>query len=165
MCKINTYNTRAALLDSMERIARREVKHYFTDWTEYDAPTVAGMEPGTSWIWITRDCGTHLFKADNFSAIRAVLGCWKPAGVTARHLVIGPAACTLQKLDAVQLLEKCKRELSTMKEYKISYTAGTSPYWYNVSLYAYTHDEARELFEIRSDLCPYNVREIRVERV
>lgn len=111
MSKINTYNTRAALVSAMERAARREVKHYFSDFTDYDAPNVGTMEAGTSWIWITRECGTHLFKADSFDSIRAVLECWSPAKVTARHLVIGPAACTLQKIDAAGLLEKVKREL------------------------------------------------------
>lgn len=117
MSKINIYNTRAALLEAMERAARREVKHYFSDFTDYDVPNVATMETGTSWIWITRECGTHLFKADSLDSIRAVLECWKPEGVTARNLVIGPAACTLQKIDAARLLENVKRELNNAENH------------------------------------------------
>ena len=49
-----------------------------------------------------------------------------------------------------------------MKEYHIGYKCGTSPYWYYVSLYAYSADEALELFTIRTDLCPANVREIKI---
>ena len=50
-----------------------------------------------------------------------------------------------------------------MHEYIISFTAGTSPYWYKRTLYARSAEEARELFIIRADLCPYNVREIKIE--
>lgn len=53
--------------------------------------------------------------------------------------------------------------MQKLREYIISFTAGTSPYWYKRSLYAYSAEEARELFIIRADLCPYNVREIKVE--
>ncbi len=112
MSKIDTYTTRAALVEAMERRARREVKHYFSDFTDYDVPNVESMETGTSWIWITRECGTHLFKADSADSIRAVLECWTPDKVTARHLVIGPAACTLQKIDAAALLARCKTQLA-----------------------------------------------------
>lgn len=52
-----------------------------------------------------------------------------------------------------------------LKEFIISYRAGTSPYWYNKSLYAADAAEARELFMVRRDLCPYNVREIKVKGV
>ena len=51
-----------------------------------------------------------------------------------------------------------------MKEYKISFTAGTSPYWYNKSFFAYSADEALAEFS-RSEFCPYNVREIKVEEI
>lgn len=49
-----------------------------------------------------------------------------------------------------------------MREYIIKYKAGTSPYWYTRSLYASGPDEALELFVIRRDLCPYNVRAIEI---
>ena len=49
-----------------------------------------------------------------------------------------------------------------MKEYRIKYQCGTSPYWYYVSLYAYSAEEAMETFLIRSDLCPANVRDIKI---
>ena len=52
-----------------------------------------------------------------------------------------------------------------MKEYKIKFKAGTSPYWYIKSLYANSAEEALELFLARVDLCPYNVREIIIELV
>ena len=50
-----------------------------------------------------------------------------------------------------------------LREYIISYKAGASPFWYKRSLYAYSAEEARELFTVRVDLCPDNVREIKVE--
>ena len=50
-----------------------------------------------------------------------------------------------------------------LREYKIRYKAGTSPYWYIKSLCAESAAEALELFKIRSDLCPDNVKEIQVE--
>lgn len=50
-----------------------------------------------------------------------------------------------------------------LREYKIRYKAGTSPYWYIKSLYAESAAEAMELFKIRADLCPDNVKEIQVE--
>ena len=164
MSKIQTYETRAALIDSMERIARRTVKHYFSDFTEYDAPAVAAMETGTSWIWLVRECGTHLFRSDSCESIAAVLECWTPEHVSAYHLVIGPAACTLQKVDAAQCLARCKADLATPKEYVVSYQAGTSPYWYQSIVYAGCNSAAVDVFK-HSDACPYNVREIRAERV
>ncbi len=50
----------------------------------------------------------------------------------------------------------------TVKEYIIGYTAGTSPYRYNVSLYAETKQEAVYNFLTRSDLCPDNVKTVEI---
>lgn len=163
MSKISTYETREALLASMERIARRTVKHYFSDYTEYDAPAVAAMEAGTSWIWLVRECGTHLYRSYASDSIRAVLECWTPERVNVYHLVIGPTGCTLQKVDAARCLARCKADLATPKEYVISYHAGTSPYWYKAVVYAGCSSGAVEAFK-HSDACPYNVRDIQVER-
>lgn len=48
-----------------------------------------------------------------------------------------------------------------MKEYIVKYTCGTSPYWYSYSYYAFSADEALDMFK-KYD-CPYNVRTIAVE--
>lgn len=53
--------------------------------------------------------------------------------------------------------------VNQMREYKIRYKCGTSPYWYIVSYYASDKAEALEMFN-RYD-CPPNVREIEVEEV
>lgn len=51
-----------------------------------------------------------------------------------------------------------------MSEYIVSYRAGDSPYWYNVSTYAMREDEAMAWF-VNSPACPYNVREVRVKKI
>jgi len=50
-----------------------------------------------------------------------------------------------------------------MSEYIISYRAGDSPYWYNMSLYA--SDPAGAMADFCRYYCPYNWREIKIEEV
>ena len=49
-----------------------------------------------------------------------------------------------------------------IKEFIISIKAGTSPLWYNYSIYAYSEFLALKEF-IDSDLCPYNLKEIKIK--
>ena len=48
-----------------------------------------------------------------------------------------------------------------IQEYIVKYQAGTSPYWYNYSVYAESEKSAFEQFT-KSEGCPYNVRKIEV---
>ena len=70
------YENKAALLEAMERAARRKVKHYFSDFTEYDVNTISGAERGSAFVWLLRNSGTYLFPADYCDGIQAVLENW-----------------------------------------------------------------------------------------
>ena len=51
-----------ALDAKIEKTVRREVKHYYTDWKNYDRPKYMkykGSRPGPL-VLLVRDCGTYL---------------------------------------------------------------------------------------------------------
>lgn len=71
---------------------------------------------------------------------------------------------SIRGIHGYQIQKICKEEVENMSEYIISYRAGDSPYWYNVSTYALREDEAMAWF-VNSPACPYNVREVRVKKI
>lgn len=107
MSKIRCFENREKLLDSMERIAKKTVKHYFSDFTEYDVKTVKEAETGKSYVWLLWETGTYMLQADSLDMINAVLSNMHLA--TCYVLVFGPAANTLQKLDVQTTKEKYTR--------------------------------------------------------
>lgn len=50
-----------------------------------------------------------------------------------------------------------------MKEYIISIKSGTSTFWYNYSIYAYSDADA--IKEFMAYLCPYNMKDIKIKEV
>lgn len=64
------YKSFEELKSTLENIVNKQVKHYKTDWTDYDAPRLdqynASKEADVKkLIWIARDCGTWLLVADD----------------------------------------------------------------------------------------------------
>lgn len=105
------YENKAALLEAMERAARRKVKHYFSDFTEYDVNTISGAERGSAFVWLLRNSGTYLFPADYCDGIQAVLENWGTDQQSAYKIGIRrDGACTMEKTDAAALLVDVKRE-------------------------------------------------------
>ncbi len=104
MSRIRCFESREKLLESMERIAKRTVKHYFSDFTDYDVKTVKEAETGKSYIWLLRETGTYLLQADSLDMINAVFSNMR--NVACYSVVFGRAANTLQKLDVQTTKEK-----------------------------------------------------------
>lgn len=114
MSKIYAFESRAAMVEHMERIARRIVKHFFSDFTEYDVKTVQEAEKNSSYIWILRNSGTYLLKADSYESVFSVLSCMDNA--SAYVLTFGRLSDTVQKLDLDELETKYKRLAKEAKE-------------------------------------------------
>lgn len=111
MSRTRIFPNRDELAATMDRIVSREVKHYRTDWTDYDRPAILDEKKtpvATSYTWITRECGTYLFPSAAADAIRSVLECW-PGGCNVRLILIGPKACTMQKIDEATALSYCRK--------------------------------------------------------
>lgn len=107
MSKIRCFKNREKLLESMERIAKKTVKLYFSDFTDYDVKTVKEAETGKSYVWLLWETGTYMLQADNLDMINAIFSNMSCAICYA--LVFGPAANTLQKLDVQMTKEKYNR--------------------------------------------------------
>ena len=60
------YNTIDQLDARIESIVKRNVKHYYTDWKNYDRPKYMRLKGSDRWIdkgliLIVRECGTYLY--------------------------------------------------------------------------------------------------------
>lgn len=110
------FPSRAALLSTMGNIVKREVKHYLTDFTEYDKPEIEALdipEKETAlFVWITRECGTYLIPRDHYDSLKMILECYGPANVKTREIFFTHYTCTMENVDAAELLTMAKRELS-----------------------------------------------------
>ena len=89
---MRTYNTVNDLLKTMENITRREVKHWRTDFSEYDAPAIRageyGGEPlaGREMLWITRECGTYFIPTESRDSLRAICDAYGRENITIRKI-------------------------------------------------------------------------------
>lgn len=108
------FKSREEAVEAMSKIVGREVKHYLTDWTEYDQPSILDPEKikeSKSYIWITRECGTYLFQSDFYDSLRAVIECWGPDNVHTRQLTVFPDKIELIVIDPKTLLDECIKEI------------------------------------------------------
>jgi hypothetical protein len=74
MGKKTVYPGRAAAVAALERAAAKEIKAYFTDWTEYDKPDLLDTEKtpdGTTRYLLTRTCGSYLLNPEERAEIAA----------------------------------------------------------------------------------------------
>ena len=63
MGKKTRYPSREAAADALERAARKEIKHYWSDWTDYDRPDLLNPETtpnGSELYLLTRESGSYL---------------------------------------------------------------------------------------------------------
>ena len=91
----------------MERIAKREVKHYYSDFSDYDVKYVQEDEPGTGRIWLLRETGTYFLRENDAEWIYAVLNNMR--NTSAYYVKIGRESCTIQKMDLDELEKKYKK--------------------------------------------------------
>lgn len=49
----------ATVLDQMAEIVAKYVKHYQTDFTDYDVDTYRKADDGAQFVWLVRTCGTY----------------------------------------------------------------------------------------------------------
>ena len=67
------YKTIEALDSRVEKIIDRTVKHYYSDWKNYDRPKYMRFKGSQDWedkklILIARNCGTYLIKISDILA-------------------------------------------------------------------------------------------------
>lgn len=98
---------------------KREVGHYQTDFYNYDVPMLQHMEYG-QYIWITRECGTHLTRIDgrdrdlqdrlfSIDYVRAVIDVHGSDAVNVYVITCGPGGFTFEKLNAAKTLQDMTR--------------------------------------------------------
>ena len=88
-----TYTTKEAMIDRIERIVKKTVKHYISDWTEYDRPKLikclaSNERDDKELILIARDCGTYLLRVadtkEKDSAAASILEYYKEQEASAK---------------------------------------------------------------------------------
>ena len=124
MVRKRTFKSREEAVKAMARIIKREVRHYLVDWSDYDEPAILNPEKtavGETYIWITRESGTHLFLSTSYDFIRAVIECWGPSRVHVRQVSFFEDRIELEILNPEKMLSECIKELkkqADMQEYK-----------------------------------------------
>lgn len=87
------YKDFSELMTQLDSMARKKVKHYFTDWTEYDIPNLKKYMASTDRIekrltLILRDCGTWLIFTDDINkpgtGANTIYNYYKPYGIENR---------------------------------------------------------------------------------
>lgn len=102
MNKKRTYKSKMNLVRAMARIIGQTVKHYKTDFWNYDVPAILKMQPGEARIWILRETGTYFPPdPDGAEMICSVLD--NMPNVCAYRVTIGTDSCSLERLDLAQL--------------------------------------------------------------
>lgn len=66
------YKTFDEIMATLDRLVKRQVKHYLTDWTDYDIPRLneslkSSDRSDKKLTLIVRDCGTWLIYTDDIS--------------------------------------------------------------------------------------------------
>lgn len=107
------YNTIRDLDNRIERIIDSTVKHYYTDWKNYDRPKYMSLKGSEKkedkkMILIARECGTYLLTLDHISKSEGASAifdyyCTQEA---ATYYYINLATLTIIKLDRPELFKK-----------------------------------------------------------
>lgn len=84
------YKTFDEIMATLDRLVKRQVKHYLTDWTDYDIPRLNESMASTDrsdkkLTLIVRDCGTWLIYTDDINkpgtGANTIFNYYKPGGV------------------------------------------------------------------------------------
>lgn len=114
MSRKTKYPSRAAAAEALERAARREIKHYFTDWTEYDKPDLLNPEKtpdGSELYFLTRESGSYLLNPGERAEIaEAILSYYieqsAPEIRKLRRITIQADAVTVETVNPAQTYRK-----------------------------------------------------------
>ncbi len=96
------YKSRLNLIRAMALIVGKTVKHYKTDFYDYDVPAILKAQPGEARIWILRETGTY-FPPDPDGAEMVCSVLDNMPNVCAYRVTIGTGSCSLERLDLAQL--------------------------------------------------------------
>lgn len=105
-----------ALDQKIERIVKRTVKHYYTDWKNYDRPKYMGFKNSNDredkeMILIARECGTYLVRtADLYKSDWATtIYEYYMTQETAHYYLINLDSLTIKKIDPETYGKAAKR--------------------------------------------------------
>lgn len=110
------------VFQKMTEIADRIVKHYKTDFTDYDINTYGRMYENTAFIWVVRTCGTYIVglaskmtdcpkeaqentRAFAISIIEHYTGCGKSEN---NHFFLVCKAKSIEEIDGLTALKMVK---------------------------------------------------------
>lgn len=138
MGKKTVYPGRLEAVEALEAKARKEIKHYFTDWTQYDRPALLDPErtPAGTYYHETRPAGTWLIRPDQAPGTSYVIldhisnKATAPAGPQKlRKIEINAAgAVTISNASIIETAAK-------MRERMQRYTVELSPDRYTAIIY------------------------------
>lgn len=100
--KKRTYKSKMNLIRAMALIVGKTVKHYKTDFWNYDMPAIMKAQPGEARIWILRETGTY-FQPDPDGAEMVCSVLDNMPNVCAYRVTIGTDCYSLERLDLAQL--------------------------------------------------------------
>lgn len=101
MSKKRTYKSKMNLVRAMALIVGKTVKHYKTDFWNYDMPAIMKAQPGEARIWILRETGTYFPRdPDGAEMVCSVLD--NMPNVCAYRVKIGTDCYSLERLDLAQ---------------------------------------------------------------
>lgn len=118
MGKKTVYPGRLEAVEALEAKARKEIKHYFTDWTQYDRPALLDPEQtpnGSKQYLLTRECGSYLLDPEArpetaFSILDYYLDSRTPEIRNLREIRISAERVTVETVDPWKMLETWKRK-------------------------------------------------------
>lgn len=111
------YAGRLEAVEALEIKARKEIKHYFSDWTDYDKPALLDPEKtpnGCTVYFLTRECGSYLLDPDArpetaFQILDYYLDSRTPEIRKLREIRISAERVTVETVDPWKMLDRFKR--------------------------------------------------------
>ena len=120
MGKKTVYPGRLEAVEALEIKARKEIKHYFSDWTEYDKPALLDPDKtpnGSKQYLLTRECGSYLLDPEArpetaFSILDYYLDSRTPEIRKLREIRIGAERVTVETLDPVAAVSPVRLDIN-----------------------------------------------------
>lgn len=117
MGKKTVYAGRLEAVEALETKAKKEIKHYFSDWTDYDRPALLDPEKtpnGSKQYLLTRECGSYLLDPEArpetaFHILDYYMDSRTPEIKKLREIRITAERVTVETVDPWKMLEAWKR--------------------------------------------------------
>lgn len=111
------YPGRLEAVAALEKKAKREIKCYFSDWTDYDRPALLDPEKtpnGSKQYLLTRECGSYLMDPEArpetaFHILDYYMDSRTPEIRKLREIHITAERVTVETVDPWKMLEAWKR--------------------------------------------------------